>query len=323
MPITSPEQPRYQLTFERTEAKYLLTDAQRARLMRAMATAMRPDEFGPSTVRSLYLDTPAMLLARRSLDHPAYREKVRIRAYGPATGADPVFLELKKKCDGITYKRRCALPLEDALALAAGTRDPQGQVELELSCTARREGGLLPAVLVAYDRQAFYATDDHDFRMTLDRRPRVRWDRVDLADDSGELLLSPGLSILEVKTSRAMPLWLVEFLTAEGLQPASFSKYGAAYRLRYPRGWYPETSTFLPASAPAPLSSSGPAPTPRPTPARVPAPTPDPAPTPRPPPARVPALVPGPAPARRVAPAIRPALLFHKSRSHAMEADHV
>lgn len=245
----------YQLNFARTEAKYLLSDDQRARLMAAMSGAMRPDEYGPSTVRSLYLDTPTMLLARRSLDRPAYREKVRIRAYSPAGPSDPVFLELKKKCDGISYKRRCTLPLGQALALAAGKRGPQGQVELELACTARRQGGLKPAVLVAYDRKAFYATGDKDFRMTLDRRPRARWDSPSLESDAGQPLLADGMSILEVKTSCAMPLWLVGFLSREGLRPASFSKYGAAFKRRWPEGWRP------PAGAAAPQAVADPAPT--------------------------------------------------------------
>ena len=40
-------------------------------------------------------------------EHPAYREKIRTRCYGTPHPFDPVFVELKKKCDGVVYKRRC------------------------------------------------------------------------------------------------------------------------------------------------------------------------------------------------------------------------
>ena len=32
----------------------------------------------------LYFDTPDYLLIRRSLDHPMYKEKLRLRSYGVA-----------------------------------------------------------------------------------------------------------------------------------------------------------------------------------------------------------------------------------------------
>ena len=161
-----------QMVFKRTEAKYLLTDAQRSRLERRMARQMEPDQFGPSTVRNLYLDTPTFLLARRSLDHPLYKEKVRVRSYRPAGPGDRVFLELKKKCEGVVYKRRCTCELEEALGLCACRRPPVGQVEREIAFTAQREGGLFPVAYLAYDREAFYAPHDRDLRMTFDRRVR-------------------------------------------------------------------------------------------------------------------------------------------------------
>lgn len=38
-----------------------------------------------------------------------YKEKLRIRSYGVPTGDDKVFVELKKKYDGVVYKRRIAM----------------------------------------------------------------------------------------------------------------------------------------------------------------------------------------------------------------------
>ncbi len=71
-----------QLTFERRELKYVLSDDERQGLERACATHMTPDEHGPSAVRSVYLDTPSLQIARTCEEHPSYREKLRLRAYG-------------------------------------------------------------------------------------------------------------------------------------------------------------------------------------------------------------------------------------------------
>lgn len=218
-----------QMVFKRYEVKYQLSNEQRARLERVMAEHMVPDEHGVSTVRNIYYDTPSRLLARRSAEHPAYKEKLRIRSYVSADQDAPVFLELKKKCDGIVYKRRCTLPLREAHALLMGTRAPQTQIEREIAFSASRYEGLAPAMFVAYDREAFYAKDDHEFRMTFDRRVRCRWVDVRLAGDTeGKLLTPESQNLLEVKCAAGMPLWLVEFFSAEHIYKGSFSKYGAA-----------------------------------------------------------------------------------------------
>lgn len=218
-----------QMVFKRYEIKYQVSDEQRARLERVMADHMVPDEYGPSTVRNLYYDTPTHLLARRSAEHPRYKEKLRVRSYAPSGADTPVFLELKKKCDGIVYKRRCTLPLASADELLSGAREPQTQIERELAFSASRYEGLVPAMFVAYDREAFYAADDHEFRMTFDRSVRCRWTDLTLdGPTDGQVLTPARTSLLEVKCAAGMPLWLVDFLSAEHIFKASFSKYGTA-----------------------------------------------------------------------------------------------
>ena len=220
-----------QLTFKRYEIKYLLTHEQQDRLRILMDLYMTPDEWGPSTVCNVYCDTPTNLLVRRSAEHPMYKEKVRVRSYGVRAATDPVFVELKKKYDGVVYKRRCTLDATSARDLIAGRGTPSTQIERELDYTCRRYGGLEPSLFVAYDREAFYAKDDHEFRMTFDRRVRYRTHdlRLDVSDE-GEQYLEDGLSLLEVKAGGAMPLWLSEFLSGEGLFKVHFSKVGVAYK---------------------------------------------------------------------------------------------
>lgn len=222
-----------QLTFKRYETKYLLNPDQRARLEALVNHTMVADEHGPSTVRNVYYDTPTALLARRSAEHPFYKEKIRLRCYGDPHPFDPVFVELKKKADGVVYKRRAQMPPADAAELLAGRGRPQNQIERELDWTARRYEGLRPTAYLAYDRVAFYSPTDRDFRLTIDTGVRVRWDDVRLAGpDEGDPVIDPAMSILEVKTCGGMPLWLVDELSAMRLSKTSVSKYGRAWQLR-------------------------------------------------------------------------------------------
>nr|WP_314638950.1 polyphosphate polymerase domain-containing protein [uncultured Olsenella sp.] len=225
-----------QFVFKRYELKYRLREDQRGLLEELLEAHAEPDSHGSSTVRNVYYDTPTHLLVRRSEEHPLYKEKLRLRSYAPATDASPVFLELKKKFDGVVYKRRATLPLAAAEATLRGARAPQTQIEREIATTASGYEGLRPAMYLAYEREAFFARGDHDFRVTLDRDVRCRWDDVSLAGSSdGEPLLSPGEILMELKSSRALPLWMVEFLGSQRIFKASFSKYGAAWRLESSR----------------------------------------------------------------------------------------
>lgn len=253
---TNTATPQYQMVFKRTEEKYLVSDAQRARLEALLDRYMVPDAFGASTIRNVYLDTPSFELVRLSEEHPYYKEKVRIRSYQPAWDETPVYLEIKKKCDGVVYKRRAELAQRDARALVSGRRAPQTQIEREIAATSERLGWLVPAAYVAYDRVAYYDPACRDFRMTLDRRVRVRWDKLTLSSDEATPILKDGLSILEVKTSQAMPMWLVDYLTRERIFKASFSKYGTAFRLRFPEGFRGAAS---PVGLPVPKPTGHPA----------------------------------------------------------------
>ena len=71
----------YQSVFKRYELKYLLTQAQKKQILAAMKPYMKLDDYGRTTIRNLYYDTPNYRLARQSLERPAYKEKLRIRSY--------------------------------------------------------------------------------------------------------------------------------------------------------------------------------------------------------------------------------------------------
>jgi SPX domain protein involved in polyphosphate accumulation len=105
----------YQAVFKRKEVKYLLAEAQLFALRPALEAHMEPDDFAHSSIYNLYYDTPDFRLIRRSLEKPAYKEKLRLRSYGVPNEETQVFPEIKKKARGIVYKRRVSMPYGDAL----------------------------------------------------------------------------------------------------------------------------------------------------------------------------------------------------------------
>ena len=106
--------------FERKEVKYRLDARQAETMRRALEGHMEPDAYGRTTVRSLYLDTPERTLIERSLDKPLYKEKLRLRCYGALADDGLVFVEIKKKFEGIVYKRRVGCSYAAARAYLGG-----------------------------------------------------------------------------------------------------------------------------------------------------------------------------------------------------------
>ena len=79
-----------------------------------------------------------------------------------------------------------------------------------------------------YDRTAYYEPDG-DLRLTIDRNPRYRTDRLDFyGAPTGIPLLKAGETILEIKVQDTIPLWLVRILSEGRIRRGSISKYGEA-----------------------------------------------------------------------------------------------
>jgi hypothetical protein len=238
-----------QTVFERQESKYFLPHDTRAALESVLRARLTPDQYGEYTVASLYFDTPDFELARRAMDKPLYREKLRLRCYGTATRETSVFLELKKKFRGTSYKRRAVMSYGQAEAFLRGKTDGGGQVTREISEFLARTGAS-PRMLLRYDRSALAGEDG--LRVTFDTGVRFRAEALRLdADGPGIELLPPGLTLMEIKTPAAVPLWLARALSQHGVFPASFSKYAASCaRLRQ---W---TRSEQPAVNPEPVAAN-------------------------------------------------------------------
>lgn len=223
----------YQMTFQRYEIKYLLNPSQKQSVLQAMADHMKLDKYGRTTIRNLYFDTANWRLIRHSLEKPVYKEKLRVRSYQPAGPKDPVFVELKKKYKSVVYKRRLALPEEVVMeSFKKETPLPvHSQIGEEIAYFREYYGCLFPAVFLSYEREAYYALDGGDFRVTFDENILYRTEDLDLGKMIyGTPILAEGQTLMELKTSGGIPLWMSETLAKNVVFKTSFSKYGTAYR---------------------------------------------------------------------------------------------
>ncbi len=222
--------------FERIEKKYGLTPIQYQFLQEALAPYMKPDEYGESTVCSVYFDTEQYDLIRRSIEKPSYKEKFRVRSYGVPSENSPVFLEIKKKYKKIVYKRREVLPLLDARRYLEQGIYPQkdSQILREIDYFLQLYHPV-PKVYLAYDRVALCGStpESEGLRITFDTNIRSRTDHLCLSwGDKAEPLFSEPFYLMEVKCAAVFPLWLTHLLSQAEVFPTSFSKYGNVYRSR-------------------------------------------------------------------------------------------
>lgn len=243
-------------TFERKEVKYHLNATQIRAIKQDLSAHMAPDEYGQTSITSVYYDTPNRDMISRSLEKPSYKEKLRLRTYGPRCAQAPVFVELKKKHEGIVYKRRIAVsepaarlfmvgvpygraisryPLVDEALEAESHSAKSLQIAEEIAACVRRNSPVLPSMAILVERVAWAPLLDargaeaEGVRITFDERIRYR----DLFAPAGKRasvpLLAAGEAIMEVKVPGAYPSWLVRALDDCGAYPTSFSKYGEAY----------------------------------------------------------------------------------------------
>lgn len=229
----------FQTIFKRYEIKYMLTTEQKQKLLEIMEPYMALDKYGRSSIRNIYFDTDTYRLIRNSIEKPIYKEKLRIRSYGRASEDSTVFVELKKKYNHVVYKRRISLPEAEAMEWVCN-RIPCGkqkQIQREIDYFIDYYETLHPAVFLSYEREAFYAMDGSDFRVTFDDTILCRENDLSLCSDAyGTLILPEEKVLMEIKCSGGIPLWMVQALSEEHIYKTSFSKYGTAYQtMIFPR----------------------------------------------------------------------------------------
>lgn len=223
-----------QTIFQRYEIKYLMTKLQQQYILRAMAPYMELDQYGHSKICNLYFDTDHYRLIRRSLEKPVYKEKLRVRSYGRVGEEGTVFVELKKKYRHVVYKRRIALPQNQALAWLGGTylcSKESSQIVHEINYVLSFYSGLKPLTYLSYEREAFVSEKYADFRVTFDENIVYRQNDISLCSEIyGTPILPKNVVLMEIKCIGGIPLWMTHALTQQHIYHTSFSKYGTAYQ---------------------------------------------------------------------------------------------
>ncbi|MBR6090620.1 MAG: polyphosphate polymerase domain-containing protein [Anaerolineaceae bacterium] len=220
-----------QTCFKRIEKKYLLNKAQYYAMLNGIENTMEPDRYSNYAISNVYYDTADFDLIRKSLEKPVYKEKLRIRSYGVPTLYDDVFVELKKKFDGVVYKRRITMNAADAEeSLMRGYIDRSDQISREINWFLHCYHPV-PMAYIGYDREAFAGLEDPNLRLTFDTNLRGRFRNVDLWDgDYGYSIIPKDTVLMEIKIPGSAPLWLSHLLSDNRIYDVSFSKYGTFYQ---------------------------------------------------------------------------------------------
>lgn len=200
------------------------------------------DEKGIYTISSIYMDNDALDCYYETINKNYFRQKVRLRVYGENnTDESQAFLEIKGKINGLVVKRRVKMILRDAMAFVDDcvkngldfdikkykSTSEQILTEIRYLIVSKK---LKNKCVVSYDRYAFYSTEDPDLRITFDFNIRTRGDELDLTKGTyGTDRIPDGIAVLEVKTSKEIPFWLVKILADYGYRNQTFSKYCSHY----------------------------------------------------------------------------------------------
>ncbi len=221
----------------RYECKYLLSPGQVEAVRDYMRPYVRPDRFARKrpgyryAVSSLYLDTAELMLFQMTMDGNKNRYKLRIRTYGDHP-EDPVFFEVKKRMDGIVYKRRCRLNRRGAKpffdSIHGGPRRPVStNVDLEEFGRLAREIVARPVMRIKYVREAYESAAGDPVRLTFDSELISSMTLGYNLSHSGHDWVPTPLegTVLELKFTERYPPWVGELVERFDLGRTSVAKY--------------------------------------------------------------------------------------------------
>lgn len=216
-------------SFKRYEKKYLLDNRQYSLIKDFIKDYVVDDVYKEYNLMSIYYDNDNYELIRRSIEKPKYKEKLRIRAYNPPNKDDYIQVELKKKFDGIVYKRRTQGQYEDVLNNIYTCEFKDLQVGKEINYFLDYYGQLKPKIYIACKRRSYKGKEDESLRITFDENMTYRFKNICLKEDrENDKSINDGI-IMEIKVNESMPLWLTKMLDEAKAYPKSFSKVGNAY----------------------------------------------------------------------------------------------
>jgi len=225
-------------SFKRFEFKYVTTPDVASNVIQALKPFTTLDPRAARSVntryvvRSLYFDDPESTFFYEKIDGIKVRHKYRLRTYGTNRNtSEYFFLEQKGRHNQKVFKSRICSPIEnlswfersEGIAWLESKYQEDKLVRQYIFDTFRR--GLLPTVLVEYDRQPFFSEYDPFFRITFDTNLRCRRS-VDLFPTTGGFYKCvSGYVVIEVKFLHSMPNWFHRIIQIFELNRVSISKY--------------------------------------------------------------------------------------------------
>lgn len=224
--------------FNRYEIKFMITKKIQDELLEVILQHLKKDVYDGNSdfqISNIYYDTVDNDLIINSIEKPLYKEKFRIRGYGDLNLESMVYLEIKKKYQGLVNKRRTKMTLKEAydffekktMPTLQPYMNPQVVKELHYLINYYQ---LMPKLYLGYKRIAFLS-EDNSIRITFDEKIITRRDDLLLENGFyGEDLIDKDTRIMEIKVAQAFPLWLSDLLNEHAINPTSFSKYGTEYQ---------------------------------------------------------------------------------------------
>jgi SPX domain protein involved in polyphosphate accumulation len=217
--------------FYREEQKYFLTKKEYEILLHEINEHLMKDKYFHEKICNIYFDNEHDELVLKSLNKPLYKEKIRLRSYNVPTLDDNVFLEIKKKYNGVVNKRRIIITYKEALDYINNNivpnTNPQIMKEIDY-CFKKYK--LKPRLSLTYDRDAYYVKDNKDLRITFDYNIKCSEEILKLDNLEHGKNFFENNYIMEIKTLNGLPNWFVKILSKLKIYPTSFSKYGEVYK---------------------------------------------------------------------------------------------
>ena len=217
--------------FERMEKKYILSYKQYKTIEEIVEQRLSKDKHGDSTILNIYFDSDNYDLISHSITHPIYKDKVRIRSYNIPTLDSLVFLEIKRKYNKITSKRRINMKLEECYKCINNINllENKDQMSNEIAYYFKKYK-LNPKMFISYKRKA-YNNADGRLRITFDNNIIARNNDLEIEKGPyGKNILDEDKYIMEIKTLNSIPIWMANILSELEIKPCNFSKYGEAYK---------------------------------------------------------------------------------------------
>jgi len=227
----------------RKEYKYLVPNDLIPELRAVMKPYVEIDKFaakdgtGEYTIRSIYYDTLNLDFYDEKKESVKSRKKLRVRVYNDPNPDSVVFLEVKKKVNGLTIKHRApflhknfynlfsTVDIDKYILSFSGNGKEKDDARRFFYHIYRRS--MRPMVLVVYDREPFFCKFDSTIRVTFDKniRSAIYTSFDTFYGNSPIKHCAPNHFVLEVKFNSGLPAWMIDIIKDYQFKKISFSKY--------------------------------------------------------------------------------------------------